>query len=91
MSEPTLAEMIAKWRKRHDDDDDKQSLACCALTCADELAAFHARAIAVVHGWRHDECDSFMLESLHLPQTETHVPRQCRACMMLALLGDLQP
>jgi len=90
MSEPTLAEMIAKWRKRHDDDDDKQSLACCALTCADELAAFHARAKALAEKW--ERIAENIDDGTHVTECSKRAcDFRARAAELRALTGDLQP
>jgi hypothetical protein len=80
MNEPTLAEMIDGWLYGEE-----------GVVNSEHLRAFHASLKALAEKWQHDECDSFILESLHLLQTEPPVPRYCRTCLLLALLGDLKP
>ena len=83
MSEPTLAEMIAKWREEGNDPlNNGGSWKGGRRESADELSAFHARLKALAEKW----------EAVENEDQEDFVLNGCVCAKeLLALLGDLQP
>ena len=91
MSEPTLAEMLAKWREEGNDPlNNGGSWKGGRRESADELSAFHARAKALAEKWEaraghwRKEDDSVALAA---------AATQCEICAaeLRNLTGDLQP